>query len=776
MKGLLLPRVALSAVNLASPLSAHVAGMMVYNTATAGTAPYNVTPGIYYNNGINWERVVWNSSPAVTTLSCGTATSNPTSVYATVAYSGTATVPYTGGNGVTYGAGSGISSTGVTGLTATLQAGTLATGSGNLTYSISGTPSSTGTATFALSFGGQSCNLTLTVTAAPAVTALSCGTATSNPTSVYATVAYSGTATVPYTGGNGASYVAGTGISSTGVTGLTATLQAGTLATGSGNLSYSISGTPSSTGTATFALSFGGQSCNLTLTVTAAPAVTALSCGTATSNPTSVYATVAYSGTATVPYTGGNGVTYGAGTGISSTGVTGLTATLQAGTLATGSGNLTYNISGTPSSTGTATFALSFGGQSCNLTLTVSTLSGIVPANITLAQNQSYFIASIYDQNYLPYTTPSGAASTTRPSNPDGTNESVTINVQGSLTTTGINVSIPVTTTGSGTLAAYNGTINIPSSLTEDGISRYVTLSWASQSYTSSTKTIVANIKSVGGTLNALKLDINAGVGNTALGILLGQIPYPYNNAGATSNYNLRDIAGIPDKMFGLADNNSNTTTHMMLYQPVVAEDGNVWLNNNLGAHYSNINHSSFNFTSQATSETDYKAYGSLFQWGRKPDGHELITFTSSSAGTAVNDTTTTIANAPTHTKFIINTTTSPFDWRTTQDSTLWANVGSANNPCPDGFRVPTEAELTTLISNASITNSSTAASSKLKFTVSGWRHGPTGQIILWASQGYYWTSSTVISNARYLVLSNSSEWFYNANRPYGYAMRCIKN
>jgi len=56
-KGLLLPRVALTAANAATPLSAHVAGMTVYNTATAGSAPNNVAPGLYYNNGTQWVRI-----------------------------------------------------------------------------------------------------------------------------------------------------------------------------------------------------------------------------------------------------------------------------------------------------------------------------------------------------------------------------------------------------------------------------------------------------------------------------------------------------------------------------------------------------------------------------------------------------------------------------------------------------------------------------------------------------------------------------------------------
>ena len=71
---------------------------------------------------------------------------------------------------------------------------------------------------------------------------------------------------VPYTGGNGGFY-AGQTVSSTGVTGLSATLTSGTLANGSGTLSYTITGTPSGAGNATFALSLGGQSCNLVVPI-----------------------------------------------------------------------------------------------------------------------------------------------------------------------------------------------------------------------------------------------------------------------------------------------------------------------------------------------------------------------------------------------------------------------------------------------------------------------------------------------------------------------------
>jgi hypothetical protein len=48
--GFLIPRVALTGTFSPAPLLSHVAGMIVYNTATAG----DVNPGIYINNGTKW--------------------------------------------------------------------------------------------------------------------------------------------------------------------------------------------------------------------------------------------------------------------------------------------------------------------------------------------------------------------------------------------------------------------------------------------------------------------------------------------------------------------------------------------------------------------------------------------------------------------------------------------------------------------------------------------------------------------------------------------------
>jgi hypothetical protein len=76
--------------------------------------------------------------------------------------------------------------------------------------------------------------------------------------------------------------------------------------------------------------------------------------------PSTYTSGTAYTGVLKIPYTGGNGGTFAAGTSISSTGVTGLSATLQAGTLNYGSGELIYDVSGTPSASSPNTWPLPY--------------------------------------------------------------------------------------------------------------------------------------------------------------------------------------------------------------------------------------------------------------------------------------------------------------------------------------------------------------------------------------------------------------------------------
>ena len=118
-----------------------------------------------------------------------------------------------------------------------------------------------------------------TGTSTGSITAFDCGTATNNGTLIDDTAAVGVSSSISYTGGNGGAH-SGQTVTSTGVTGLTASLAAGTFSSGAGTLIYTITGTPSAAGTASFALNIGGQTCILNRIVNAgSSAVSTTSCG-----------------------------------------------------------------------------------------------------------------------------------------------------------------------------------------------------------------------------------------------------------------------------------------------------------------------------------------------------------------------------------------------------------------------------------------------------------------------------------------------------------------
>lgn len=73
-KGLLIPRVSLTTTLLFAPVTGTpVTSLLVYNTATAGTSPNNVTPGYYYWNGTRWIRIDDSSTSSSSNVYSGTA-------------------------------------------------------------------------------------------------------------------------------------------------------------------------------------------------------------------------------------------------------------------------------------------------------------------------------------------------------------------------------------------------------------------------------------------------------------------------------------------------------------------------------------------------------------------------------------------------------------------------------------------------------------------------------------------------------------------------------
>jgi uncharacterized protein (TIGR02145 family) len=364
-KGFLLPRMTEAQRDaIVNPAK----GLMIYNTSSDcvdvnfGTSTAPQWQGLSCRQG------------TINAMNCGGAemTGALTSGVATNGVS--IQVPYTGGNGSPH-SGQVATSFGVTGLTATLAAGNFVTGADSVTYEISGMPAATGTACFPICVGGQSCILFLSVDTG-LIESLHCTAAALTDTLIAGLPAQEASVEVPYTGGNGGPH-SGQVVTSTGVTGLTATLTAGNFAAGTGNLTYAISGTPATPGTASFELSVGGQICTLSLPI-AAGSIESLNCSNAVQTGKIAIGVAAAGVSVQVPYTGGNGGAH-SGQAVTSTEVTGLTATLAAGNFASGAGNLTYTISGVPGALGTASFALSIGGQSCTINLTVTCGAFISP-------------------------------------------------------------------------------------------------------------------------------------------------------------------------------------------------------------------------------------------------------------------------------------------------------------------------------------------------------------------------------------------------------------
>jgi uncharacterized protein (TIGR02145 family) len=182
---------------------------------------------------------------------------------------------------------------------------------------------------------------------------------------------------------------------------------------------------------------------------------------------------------------------------------------------------------------------------------------------------------------------------------------------------------------------------------------------------------------------------------------------------------------------------------------------GRVWMDRNLGA------------SRAATSSTDTQAYGDLYQWGRAADGHQKRTSSTT--------TTRSSTDQPGHANFI-TTSATPNDWRTPQNNNLWQGVNGINNPCPVGYRLPTNAEWVAERRSWSSSNAAGAFASPLKLPLAGYRLSSSGSLFIVGSFGVYWSSSVSGTYARSLNFNSINVVMSSNFRADGYSVRCLRD
>jgi len=206
------------------------------------------------------------------------------------------------------------------------------------------------------------------------------------------------------------------------------------------------------------------------------------------------------------------------------------------------------------------------------------------------------------------------------------------------------------------------------------------------------------------------------------------------------------------EKLGGIRDSYGN------LYKEIKSPfTGKTWLDRNLGAK-------------KACEKYDEEqCFGDYFQWGRGADGHEKA---ESDLNTKLSD-----SEIVDHDQFILGTSDNRYDWLKFQNNTLWQGHYGANNPCPQGFRLPTAGEYKAELIDNGGTNKHKIFKSFLKLPMAGFRNYE-GLVNNQGFEARYWASSRKSQFSLALSSSNGGErpYIFFFERSNGNTVRCIKD
>ena len=204
---------------------------------------------------------------------------------------------------------------------------------------------------------------------------------------------------------------------------------------------------------------------------------------------------------------------------------------------------------------------------------------------------------------------------------------------------------------------------------------------------------------------------------------------------------------------------------HTEVIEIVNGATGKIWMDRNLGA------------SRAAQSSTDEEAFGDLYQWGRSSDGHQCRN-SETQYGSVNTDNPGSL--------WIIASQQegSNYSWRIPINLNLWQGVDGINNPCPNGFRLPTQTEFEEEKGSWGSNNQNTGGAwnnTPLKLPASGRRGGRNAGEgagnIQSGNATLYWISGWDTGPAiRSFQLSGTNANFTPTSSDFGAAVRCIKD